>query len=268
MISVIVPAHDEADTIERCLRGLVDGAETGELEVIVACNGCHDDTASRAERFGPPVVVVETSTASKRDALNLGDSVATGFPRFFVDADVMLTVADLRAVAAVLDRGEALVASPRLVVDVHRSSPIVRSYYRVFQSLPSVRTDIAGHGAYAVSDRGRERFDDFPDVTGDDHFIRSVFGRGERLVVDEAASRVVSRKARIHLGNAEVDRRPDGAAAGRKERGVRALARTVRQQPSLVVHLPAYALVGLAARVRARRATAGGQLDWGRDDSR
>ena len=39
MFSLILPAHNEAAVIGRTLRALTDGAEAGELEVIVVANG-------------------------------------------------------------------------------------------------------------------------------------------------------------------------------------------------------------------------------------
>src|SRR5262245_58336894 len=48
MASVVIPAHNEARVIERGLSSLLEGARPGELEIVVVCNGCTDDTAARA----------------------------------------------------------------------------------------------------------------------------------------------------------------------------------------------------------------------------
>ncbi|MGE3622013.1 MAG: glycosyltransferase family 2 protein [Acidimicrobiia bacterium] len=275
-MSVIVPAHDEEATIERCLRSLLEGAAEGEVEVVVACNGCTDRTEEIASGFGPPVTVVATDVASKRAALNLGDAAATGFPRFYLDADVGLTVDGLRKVAAALEGGGALVAAPALALDAHRSSPIVRSYYRFFARLPSVAGDVAGRGVYALSEEGRHRFGEFPDVTGDDHFIRSSFPPEARVTVPEVTSHVeaprrfsalVRRKARILAGNREVEELL-GAPPGAQRRGG-GLRAVLRDEPARVVDLPAYLLVGVAARALcAWAALRGRPIAWGRDDSR
>ena len=68
MISVVVPAYNEEAVIERSLKHLTDGAPEGELEVIVACNGCHDRTADLARAFGRSVKVVETKAGVTEEA--------------------------------------------------------------------------------------------------------------------------------------------------------------------------------------------------------
>lgn len=276
MISVIIPAHDEEQTIGRCLGALLDGAKPGELEIVVACNGCTDNTAAVAARAGAPVQVVTTDTASKREAIRLGDGVATAFPRIYLDADVRLDIAGVRALAEALETDGVMVAAPALCVDASRSSPLVRSYYQVYQRLPSVRADVAGRGVYALSRAGRARFGEFPDVTGDDYFVRSIFPPEERRCVSSVVSKVgaprtlaalIRRKARIVAGNTEVDRMVGAAQDDvRRAGGIR---EAVRGHPVLVMHVPAYLAVAVAARVLVKLADLRGRpLEWGRDDSR
>ena len=62
MISVIIPAHNEERVISRLLEALTLGHTPGELEIIVVCNGCSDDTAGVARGFGAPVQVLSDST--------------------------------------------------------------------------------------------------------------------------------------------------------------------------------------------------------------
>ena len=101
--------------------------------------------------------------ASKTAALNLGDPSVSGFPRFYVDADVVTPArigsADRRAPR----RGRCLAASPVMDVDLQRSSLAVRAYYRVWERLPYVREGMIGVGVYALSEEGRRRFGEFPE---------------------------------------------------------------------------------------------------------
>src|SRR5690349_17015586 len=88
--SVVIPAHNEGTVIERCLDALFGGIDPAALDVVVACNGCVDDTAQRARLSGHPVRVLELGQASKAAALRAGDEAARYFPRLYLDADVVL----------------------------------------------------------------------------------------------------------------------------------------------------------------------------------
>src|SRR6185437_9609091 len=104
--------------------------------------------------------VIETPRASKTAALNLGDAAVSGFPRFYVDADVVLPLASVRRVAARLE-GQVLAAAPVMELDLRRTSMAVRGYYRVWTLMPYVREGMIGVGVYALSAEGRRRFDEF-----------------------------------------------------------------------------------------------------------
>ncbi len=84
--SIVIPAHDEGALIASTLRGVLADALPGEFEIVVAANGCTDDTVAQASSV-PGVTVVETAIASKIAGLNLGDKAATAFPRIYLDAD-------------------------------------------------------------------------------------------------------------------------------------------------------------------------------------
>ena len=79
VVSVIVPAHNEARVIGRLLGQLVSNGAPDELDVIVVANGCADDTASVAASFGSPVRVLSIPATSKREALVARDQAACGF---------------------------------------------------------------------------------------------------------------------------------------------------------------------------------------------
>ena len=136
---------------------MTHGLEAGELEIIVVCNGCSDRTAAVARGFGAPVTVLESEAASKIQALRLGDEAAHGFPRFYVDADVVLPLDSIRQVAVVLGEERHPAAAPRLRVDLSQRSWAVRAYYEVWTRLPYHASGMIGSGVYAVSEAGRAR---------------------------------------------------------------------------------------------------------------
>ena len=192
MISVIIPAHNEAQVLGRTLAALV-GEESAErdLEVIVVANGCTDATANVARALGERVRVVETTVASKTGALNLGDALASGFPRVYLDADIVISAASVRALCKILDTPRALAAAPRAELRFPRgSSWAVRRYYDFWGSLPYVREGMVTAGVYAVNLPGRRRFGEFPDLICDDTYFRFHFSADERVQVDAAVSTV------------------------------------------------------------------------------
>ena len=275
MTSVVIPARDEASVIERCLGALLRDAEPGELEVVVVCNACSDDTAERARRFGPTVRVVETRIASKCQALNRGDEAASRFPRFYVDADVVLPTKSLRLVAQVLREGSALVASPALELDLVHCSRLVRAYYAIWTRLPYVRDDLIGSGVYALSEEGRARFGRFPETLADDGYVRLLFDRDERRSVAGAAfvvrppadaRRLIPVVARRRGGIVQLrDRFPSLLHERRSQRSaLLRLARTPRLSGALAVYL---AVRGAAEMLHRWRLMCGRAAVWTRDET-
>jgi glycosyltransferase involved in cell wall biosynthesis len=275
-ISVVIPAHNEAAVIARCLSHLTRGARPGELDVIVVCNGCSDETAEIARSFAPTVRVLESPVAGKPAALNLGDENARGFPRFFVDADIVLPLADLRKVAEVLRQGQIHGAAPRMEVDLASRPWPVRAFYEIWLRTPYVQGEMLGCGVYAISEEGRRRFDRFPQIIADDCFVRLLFAPGERRCVQEATFRMtppetlrqlIHINVRRQVGMEEMaDRYPQATTDERGEQR-RALLRLLRQPglwPALAVYL--YAKLATLALHRWKRLR-GRQREWNRDDS-
>ena len=114
MISIIIPAHNEATVIGRCLRAMTMGARPDELEIIVVCNGCDDSTAEIARSHVPSVTVLELEAPSKSAALNLGDRSAPSYPRFSFVPDIVLGAESLPAVAVVCWGGVLRAPPPRI----------------------------------------------------------------------------------------------------------------------------------------------------------
>jgi glycosyltransferase involved in cell wall biosynthesis len=276
MISIVVPAHDEEQVITRCLRALTEGTTADEVEVIVVCNGCSDRTAEVARRFGGPVRVIETKTPGKHNALCLGDAAATGFPRFYIDADVVVTPDSLRQMAERLDRGGLLAVSPQIQWDLDGASWAVRAFYDIDRRLPSHRETIGGSGVYGLSQTGRHRIGTFPRLTADDAYVRRCFRLHERAAVQGAVSvvtppktiaGVITIKTRSHFGNYELSRRfprlNRNIGASNHATLVRLAAR-----PRLWAGLLVYCYVKVVARLDARRQMRRGQsLTWQRDNT-
>ncbi len=276
MVSIVIPAHNEEATIGRCLSRLLGEGSSESLRVVVACNGCSDGTAEVARKFGDRVTVVETDVASKVYAMNLGDEISEGFPRFYMDADVVLSPNDIREVERTLESGTILAAAPRMQMDFSNASWAVRAFYRVWMALPYTRAGMMGVGVYALSDEGRRRFGRFPDIIADDGYIRVLFKPHERAAVDAAKSIVkapstlaglIKIKTRSRLGGFQLAKLyPELMSNDDKDYG--AAIWDILKRPSLWPCVPVYLYVNLTAKRRALRQLR--QLDqyvWERDES-
>lgn len=276
MISIIIPAHNEANVIARCISAMLDGAAPGQLQVVVACNGCRDQTADIARAFGPGVEVIETPVASKSHALNLADEVAHGFPRFYVDADVVLPYESIVKLAQVLREGHVLAAAPAVKFDVNDRPWTVRAFYSVWSRLPYLRSGMGGSGVLALSEEGRKRFESFPRLTADDAFARLHFGRAERQTVDGCCSIVstprtlaslIKIKTRSQFGNYELRQRFPQLRKNEEVNHKSALVR-LAANPLLWPSMTVYLYVKAMAALRTRWKYAHGDHDtWERDDS-
>lgn len=273
--SVVIAAHDEAAVIGRCLTTLLRGARPGELDVVVVANGCGDDTAAIAARFGPAVRVHELAVASKPAALDAGDRLALVFPRCYLDADVEVGVEAIRAVVQALAEPGAVAAAPTLELDLRHCPWAVRSYLSVWRRLPWATEQPIGSGFYALNEQGRARFATFPDTMAEDLFVRSLSEPGERRVLAEhrfvvhpprTLSALVRVRARRAAANA-ADRALFAAEATSlrrlRLRALRRLAASPANWPALAVYGAVGAAVALVA--RRRRPGGGGAGPWVRD---
>ncbi len=278
MVSIVIAAYNEAAVIGRTLDSLLADAEPGELDIVVVANGCRDETASVAGRRAG-VTVIELSEGSKPAALDAGDSAARGFPRVYLDADIVVSAADVRVIAAALARPSAqgrghLAAAPRRMLEVAGRPLLVAAYARVHARHPALEGALFGRGLIALSEEGRARFDRFPRMVADDLFVDSLFSAQEKVEVVEVTTLIeapwttgdlLRRLERVRRGNAELRRSPGVEDAKvRPGAGLSWLVRAVAREPRLLPSALAYVGLTSVAELRARRA---GSTGWGRDES-
>ena len=181
MATVIVPAHNESSVIEACLDSIIDQPEVDHI--IVACNGCTDDTADIVRKKYPDVHCLDISTPSKVNALNEAEAFARElgitFPVYYIDADTKLSKDCVSGVNQYLKTSDTLLAAPTPIIDTSHSSWIVQTYYKVWMNLPYIKEGVIATCSYIVTEEGRSRFDKFPDVINDDGFIRCNFWNRE-----------------------------------------------------------------------------------------
>jgi glycosyltransferase involved in cell wall biosynthesis len=246
-----------------------------ELEVFVVCNGCTDNTAEIARRFLPASCVIESDVASKTHALNLGDQASSGFPRVYVDADIVITVDAIRSLARRLEQGDVLAVAPTAVINLAGCSWAVRKYYEIRSRLPSSREGIGGSGVYALSREGRKRFTSFPGVIADDIYVRLQFHPEERETLPSVKStvfppRTVSQLAavrtRAYAGLSQMANSFPELRANKVGSNNRMLL-TLFGEPRLWIGLFIYCSINIFARVKARIRRRSRTPVWDRDNS-
>ena len=271
-VTVIIPAHDEAQAIRPTLAHLLQQDFDGQLRIVVVPNGCKDNTAEIARSFRPQfrergreLLIIELEQGSKPKAINAGDAVALpDSVRVYLDADIRLSPNAITAVSAKLQPGTGKhLCAPRIEVAPPRSL-MSKAYVKVWHSVPYIHEDVIC-GLYAVSAEGRKRWREYPIIIADDKFTRMHFERHERCVATEASMviqmpeglyELIKCRTRWTRGNLELaNLYPE---LGKRDQG--RISRTVPHMlshPTLWPSIPVFALVyvwgGLLA-FRSRRA--------------
>jgi len=279
--SVIVPAYNEEAVIARCLRSIYAGAPAGNKpEVIVAANGCTDQTVAKARAAAPDAIILDLQQPSKAEAINQAISIASRFPRLIMDADIEASFQTLAATANVLTQGHALAASPRMKLNLDQCSAAVRSYYKVWLHLPYASNGLIGGGVYGLSQEGWERVAPLPNIIGDDLYVRTRFSQSERanIAQNEAGSAVsvimtpptglgelIRIEARRRMGKHQVDHLYPTQQSGRIN-SWRDLLGSLSKGAN-PIDLAIYVTVKLAAFARFKSNLAQGNREWARDAS-
>lgn len=276
-LSIIIPVYNE----ERVLKPTLDALRSASLgfnaEVIVACNGCRDESYSIASNHPVCTRVLDLPQASKTFALNEAERYATAFPRLFLDADIEIRSRCIATiVTAAANAPEVLFIGLGSETDLSHSSALVRAYYQFWLSLPYVGRKCVGSGAYVLTQMGRSRFQQYPEVIADDEFVRRHFLPNEmnflqeKLVLVRAprnlhnltAVRVRGRQGAYQLN----EMFPELAPPKSNRRMLEALSHQLKN-PRLWFSGLVYAALSVMVRIKARRAYDGLSSSWVRDES-
>ncbi len=189
-LSVLIPAHDEADWLPACLDALCASEPVaGPVEVIVVANGCSDNTAELArgetsafEARGWSLRVLELAKGGKLGAWNAGEAATLGNVLVYLDADVLVSPPLLAQLAEALAGGAPRYASgvPQVTTS---GNWVTRHYTRFWQTTGFMTHGVPGFGVFAMNRAGRARWCVWPDIISDDTFARLNFRPEERISV-------------------------------------------------------------------------------------
>lgn len=210
MCTVIIPAHNEASVIEKCLDSVVNQESVDNI--IVSCNACTDNTVDLVKNYGM-VRCLESQKASKTNAINAAEKHITSYPVFYIDADTCLGSGAVQEIIRTMDHDGLLLAAPAPNIIVKNSTWMVRAFYRVWLNLPYIKEGVIATCSYVISKEGRERFALFPEIISDDGFVRGHFKSSELANVATAEIFInapkdlfslVRIKTRARLGNLQL----------------------------------------------------------------
>lgn len=128
-ISVIIPAFNAAEHLERCLQALAESS-LRPLEVIVVDDGSTDASAEVARAAGA-IVVATGAQSGPAKARNLGARAAKGAILFFLDADVCVHPDTIERVAEAFQRDPSLDA----VIGSYDDSPGSKDFLSQYKNL-------------------------------------------------------------------------------------------------------------------------------------
>jgi len=181
-VSVVLPAYDEADTIEGTVSATLDRLEAflpaGTFEVIVAEDGCSDRTPEIAARLARKDDRVRHVHSDER--LGRGGALAYAFRQadgetlVYFDTDLATDMAHLEElVESVRTDGYDVATGSRMLPDSDAERPSKRGVpSRGYNALVRLllRSDLADHqcGFKAFS---REAFTELADAVEDDHWF-------------------------------------------------------------------------------------------------
>jgi len=272
-VSIVIPAHNEANAIGRCLSGLLADSMPGEFDIVVVCNGCADDTAKIAASFGTRVRVFDLITASKVAALNFGDQAARTYPRVYLDSDLVISGSDIRSLVSLLDEN-TLAAVGHMDVQLEERSWPIKSFYRIWARNPYLTAGKFG-GVYALSEEGCKKRGPYPDIIADDGFAKNAFDSTEcksdhgcRFTVSPPATvkDLLRIRTRVHLGNLQLKSMENKHGEPSDAHQNRWLFNALRS-PGLWPAIGVYLSINLAARVAAKYRHQREDYRWLRDES-
>tara|TARA_B100001123_G_scaffold339903_1_gene385091 strand:+ start:356 stop:1222 length:867 start_codon:yes stop_codon:yes gene_type:complete len=265
-IAIIIPAYNEARVIGETLRTIAGGKPVfpDHWQVLVAANGCRDDTIAMVRDCGLNCVLLDIVDASKPNALRTAAAMVDAPVTVVMDADIRLSVDNLEKLIKPLQEGDAerpVAAIGSMKSDISASSWLVRLFYEVWQHNPYFEQGKFG-GCYALTSSGMAVLLAMPDVINDDEYIARSVAKIGRVASSDAifmtnAPRTLKElyhvRTRIKRGNRQLyDMRlgNDGSFARKR---YRRFLRKVLCKPSLWLAFLVYTAVNAMACLSARQ---------------
>jgi dolichyl-phosphate beta-glucosyltransferase len=118
LLSIVVPAYNEARRIPATLQAILDFLDTQafEAEIIVVDDGSTDDTVAQVERLSseePRIRIIRNDHRGKGYTVRTGLLAASGHYVLFTDADLAVPMTEWQKFAPLLESGYDVVIGSR-----------------------------------------------------------------------------------------------------------------------------------------------------------
>lgn len=272
-ISLLIPAHNEEAVIGRCLSELALLPDPTQIETIVVCNGCTDNTAAVARASAPWATVLDEKTSGKVHALNVGIAQATADIIAFLDSDLEISGEQVLHLCQRLSESpDKLGACGRMHLDTSHSNWLVRQYYKAWQLGPYFRSGKFG-GFFVLKREMTEWLFPLPKLTNDDEYIRRSIPAGGILFdpsvcftaqAPRTVKALVHVRKRVLRGNRQLSGM--GLASGQGGTGT-TIARKGLSNPGLWIGVAMYLGVSAWVRLQMMRHQPENGHQWERDNT-
>ena len=224
-LSIVIPAYNEATILAATLSNLMADNMLNECTIVVVCNGCVDssiDVLADFKQMHAPsltaksisLVIINEAKASKTHALNVGVNSANADVTILLDADILVSGADLCALASHLIEKKLKALSPQVYFDTQKSDRFVKAYYEV-ERASHYNNYLRLSNVIALSAECIEEVFPLPDVIADDEYIRRSLAEGEycidkstsfAFIAPKTLSSVAAVLARVERGNMQLNK--------------------------------------------------------------
>ncbi len=192
-LTLIIPANNESEHIGSCLSAVLASdplKSDAPVHIIVAANGCSDDTAQLARGFaaqtesrGWQLDVIELAHGNKIGALNAAEAQAKANALVYLDADVRISPSLLAQTASALQTQAPIYTSGSVKLSPSKSWA-TRAYGAFYLQTPFMKQPAPGCGYFGMNTAGRARWAEWPAVISDDTLARLSFAPSERIQVE------------------------------------------------------------------------------------
>lgn len=186
MISVIIPAHNEENYIEECLKSITKQTMK-TYEIIVVCDACTDKTASIAKHHTKKVITINKKNVS--GAKNYGAKKAKGNILVFLDADCVAAPTLFEEIVKAVKKGSIAGYTKTYALEDGKKAQYVWTIGNFFRNIFP-----AGSGMLFCTKEVFTPFDETRKLAEDTHFLIKIKQKGKLAYLKNTYIKTSSRR--------------------------------------------------------------------------